>query len=161
MSWYNLEIHSSWSFATCIQVKLDSWKLKLWNFNEICKPGSGLWKISWNQIFRQWERIHEISTIHVGKTKNSLSLEKIREINSLVKTLLSRNFCQKSVWVNFRTYINSALCRNSFSHFFRESNVLTKEVTKELISRKKREKKIRNFYTVKSKFEISLVSTFW
>ena len=45
-----------------------------------------------------------------GKTRNSLSPKFFREINSLVtslskiKTLLSRNFCQKSVRENFRNF---------------------------------------------------------
>ena len=43
--------------------------------------------------------------------------EKFRQINSLVfslvKTLLSRNFCQKSVTVNFRNF--HTVCRKSES----------------------------------------------
>ena len=48
--------------------------------------------------------------------EKNFSLEKIfREINTLVKALLSRNFRQNSVRVNFR---NSTLCENSLKHFF-------------------------------------------
>ena len=37
-------------------------------------------------------------TLHCGNYRNLLSLKKkIRQINYLVKTLLSRNFCQKRV----------------------------------------------------------------
>ena len=54
-----------------------------------------------------------------------------REINSLVKTLLSRNICQKSV----ENYGN--LLSRFFLQKFRESNAFTKlnikEITKELI----------------------------
>ena len=75
----------------------------------------------------------------------SLSPKKIRQINSLVlvKTLLSRNFCQKRVTVNFRifhfphcaagwveiTEIYSDTCLE----IFRKNNWFTKEITKLLI----------------------------
>ena len=36
--------------------------------------------------------------------KFTVTQEKFRQINSLVKTLLSRNFCQKSVTVNSRNF---------------------------------------------------------
>ena len=60
-----------------------------------------------------WHNYEKISAQYVhtqcGKTWNSLSLKKkIRQINylviSLVKPLLSRNFCQKSVRENFRNF---------------------------------------------------------
>ena len=50
----------------------------------------------------------EITETQCGKMKNLLSPKKIRQTNSLVfslvKTLLSRNFCQRSVTVNFRNF---------------------------------------------------------
>ena len=40
-------------------------------------------------------------------------------VNSFVKTLFSRNFCQKSVWVNLRTYIYT-LCYLDLCYLWRE-----------------------------------------
>ena len=72
--------------------------------------------------------------------KFALTENFFRQINylviSLVKPLLSRNFCQKCVRVNFRNYPTVPHCcgnRNSLTHFwqeFRESNGFTKEITK-------------------------------
>ena len=60
------------------------------------------------------------------------------QIKSLVKMLLSRNFCQKYVRENFRNFhtVSVKLRNFSLTHFwqkFREFNVFTKEITKELI----------------------------
>ena len=76
-----------------------------------------------------------------GKTRNSLSLKKkIRQINYLVipviNTLVSRNFCQNRVRVNFRNFhtVCAACCVIIFWEKFRESNGFTKEeITIELI----------------------------
>ena len=63
----------------------------------------------------------------------SLTEKKIREINSLaiflVKTLLSRNFCQKSVRENFRNFHTVVLQNEKFSltkKIFREINSLVR-----------------------------------
>ena len=40
--------------------------------------------------------------MHSGEKQEILSLKKIRQIISLVKTLFSQNFGQESVTVNFR-----------------------------------------------------------
>ena len=58
----------------------------------------------WTEIW--FDEIYDVSSTQCGKMKNLLSPKKIfRQINylviSLVKALLSRNFCQKSVRVNF------------------------------------------------------------
>ena len=74
-----------------------------------------------------------IHTITVWKNeKFTVTHKKFRQINSLVfslvKTLLSRNFCQRSVTVNFRNFHTVAV-----THFWqkiRESNGFTKGITK-------------------------------
>ena len=78
----------------------------------------------------------------VWKNVNLLSLKKFRQINSLVtslvNTLFSRNFCHRHVTVKFRNFHSVVwkLLQFSLTHFwqkFRENNVFTKEITKELI----------------------------
>ena len=63
-----------------------------------------------------------------GKMKNLLFSKKFCQINSLVKTLVSRNFCQKSVRVNLWNYLTvktllliSSL-KSDFEQKFREMN---------------------------------------
>ena len=65
------------------------------------------------------------STVYCGKTRNSLSPKVFfRQISSLVtslvKTLISRNFCQKSVTVNFHTvereFLQFPHCVPDFGH---------------------------------------------
>ena len=71
-----------------------------------------------------------------AKIKITLTKMFFRQINSLliylVNALFSRNFCQKSVRVNFRTFHTFA---EKMNIFFRQMNAFTKEVTKELIWR--------------------------
>ena len=69
-----------------------------------------------------------------GKMKNLLSL-KIFSSNqlisdSLVKSLLSRDFCQKCVWVNFRNFHSVKFTPTIFWQKLRESNGFTKEIAK-------------------------------
>ena len=57
-----------------------------------------------------------------------------RQSNSLVETLLSRDFCQKSVRVNFCNFHTLLICKAkrlfmiSFDFFFRQTTVQQKNV---------------------------------
>ena len=109
-------------------------------------------KSNWVSSFCDWKR-----TAQCGKTRNSLSPKKISSNQlfnnsfNLVKPLLSRNFCQKCVRENFRNFhtVHSEVWKKrKFTlawQKFRESNVLSKEVTKEFIS--------RNIFLVREKLE--------
>ena len=101
------------------------WTKKLWNFVK----NSHLKNITWNQqifsvkstflqkklftnkmISRNFLCVIHSAVPHCGNCGNLLSLKKIfRQITylviSLVKLLLSRNFCQKCVRVNFRNFL--------------------------------------------------------
>ena len=77
-----------------------------------------------------------------GKMKKKKKLLPIKNfvkstlVFSLVKTLLSRNFCQIRVTANFRNFHTARTV--TLTHFlqkFCESKVFTKEITKQLISR--------------------------
>ena len=68
------------------------------------------------EIYSHWKIFCQITYLaQCEKTRNSLSTNIFREINysvtSVVKTLLSRNFCQKSVRENFRDF-HTVLCGN-------------------------------------------------
>ena len=74
-------------------------------------------------------------TVQCGKTRNSLTEKKFRQITyliiSLVKAMLSRNFCEKNVRDNFCNFhstvwklTNFCLALQNFFNFLREINAI-------------------------------------
>ena len=63
------------------------------------------------------------------KLKNLLSPKKFRQINrlaiSLVKPLLSRNFCQKTVRINIRNFLTVCVHCTVFTEIMRKNGVST------------------------------------
>ena len=79
----------------------------------------------------QWERISPFSTLCCGNYRNLLSPKKIRQskylVIHLVKTLFSRNFCQKYVRLNHSNFhsVHTVLCKkhdHCYIHIFGKFN---------------------------------------
>ena len=89
--------------------------------------------ISWNRftakhafLGRELPKEHHLCTkvILLGYIGRSAFIEKIfRQINSLVKLLVSRNFCKKAWW-----WVKNSVIFHTFWQTFRESNVFTKQI---------------------------------
>ena len=91
-----------------------------------------------------------ICTVWKNEKFPLISAKKYFVKSTLVKPLLSRNFCQNmwgrisnisTLWSAHCTITLCILRKSTLRHFwqkFRESNVYTKEVTKELMSREKK-----------------------
>ena len=120
-------------------------EVKLQNFISRFFP----WKQLQKKLFNLFSRIFPWIQIEVKLQNHSVEKQEIlshwkkcRQINylviSLVKPLLSRNFCKKSVRENFCNFHTVSVCKlitEILSHFFllqnfRESNAFTKEITK-------------------------------
>ena len=75
--------------------------------------------LSKKKIMQQVSVHVRVHNAQCGKTRNSLSPIFFREINYLViylvNALLSRNFCQKGVRVNFRNFHSVHLFRRNLS----------------------------------------------
>ena len=102
--------------------------------------------------------------------KFSLTWKIFRQINSLVKPLLSRNFCQKCMReripvFNFHTvYTHCGKTRNSLSpnSFFRLINSLVTYLVNLLLSRNFWQKCMREFpYVISKSFAESFWYSFW
>ena len=79
---------------------------------------------------------NQVFTVLWKNEKFTVTHKKFRQINSLVfslvKTLLSRNFCQRSVTVYLRNF-HTGNHRNSLSHFFDKNFVKVTFLPKKIL----------------------------
>ena len=104
----SLCMHNIWKILLWFEQKAVFWlvnALKFFSSNQMCPINDLLIEFSFTLLTAQCRKI-----------KNYCHLQKIRQINSLVRPLLSRNFCRKSVTVNFSQWCGN--CKNPLSHFF-------------------------------------------
>ena len=100
-----------------------------------------LWKLQTFSLFISRKFCDSMAQCahHSVEKREIFSHQKNISWNHLFSKMLSRNFCQKCVKENFRNFSLTL-----FWQKFRETNIFTKEVTKELIS--------RNIFSVRENF---------
>ena len=109
----------NWVFLNINKPRIYFFSLTLW------KNSNFFFHFISADFFSVFILIHEIFAIpplhyftsKVGKTEKLTLTEKIfREINSLLKTLLSRNLCQKYAWRKFCTFHSSTLWNTDYTY---------------------------------------------